>query len=1240
MVDLIGWVQQGVSNAINTVYNTGQQAVSNVGNTIGNVVNSGTQIANQGGTLIGNTINQGSGYISSSYNQGVQQVQNTVSGLQYTAVNAGGVVGTTIQGVQSIPSMAMTGMGTIGSGVGSGIQTLNTQILGFTGMGAQGLQQAPTGQPVQQMSIPNAPFMVGDQAIGLMNSVNPASQANTGITLYVPYGDRAQTEVNNINKVVIDPISGAFAAYTTPYGHSISNIATSGGAGSLQSGMFSTKPETPIVYTQEGTFNKVYAPTAHLEEAEAVLANPSAFSRLGAEAYGGLVTLLDDPGGTGRTLGTAAMGVYPADTGNLANLVSPTGVNQSKTTWAEVPWSVPISTTPGFFTVDKAGTLTGLNTTQLSSIGITPPAPTLSLDGPGPDLAPAKEMGLLQRADMWLLGLTGMGAQGIEQTGPIGPAPGASLQSNVKGEYAGPTMFSGGLLGYWAFGDKSPEVIKGAVFSGVDSAVGFFLPGTTIFKQHMTETDPALVNWRAENEINKVKMSAPEYNAFLQQSFDQGILTKPTTSPTFVENPRLTYGYGEFSKWSTGAGDTFRNTLLGGATVAQVEQNLYNAERSGDILKSFVAGTGRTMSIDPGQFVSGYVGGALLVGGGEIIGGLWEGSALATRAGTYALAHPTTARIIGGAIEYGIPFIMAAGIAYGASEGFTASPARTAGNLGQMLPEFTGVMLGGASAYGAVRAMDAGYLGYVTKEEKALMVRPTTEVGTFDPLSSMERVAPRPMEIPVQGERVGNTVYFEGWERSPLMRERGGARASKLSDIILQKPTPEYMKPLGETTVSTDAGAPRPDWSRAVLREEPVATSPPPSWMDVRTAGQTIPEARPLMGDVTDLPSISIKGPERFVPPEMGAPAEIRGSTGQTSIMKPEMTPPLENIPVLDLTAKIETAIKPQGGIRISRFKQQARIDKNLYWSSDNPMKLRKGYDRHNTNIKPTAPSAEGAGNWLNRQTTPEELGGYLRIALMERTEPISFKIEAKDTGVMYGPDLPLSVRQNIEAKLSLGERPELASLQPITWEDRVAIAQGRERFGLGAEELKPKRATERVPAIEEAEATKPIGVSIAGIDTGVISVPEKINIPVVETFKLTTSEQERPYAPYVPRDVVNVPRMREVPYIEPDRPYRERPIGDGIITPDKPVPERPIATTDIIPERPVPERPYVPVDKPPNVPVPPIPIIPIPPLPKLPWLPGGGGGATGGIKGPRYKQVETFYLGPKNLKGLMKRKK
>jgi len=175
----------------------------------------------------------------------------------------------------------------------------------------------------------------------------PAVQRPVGETFYVPAGEYKQIAIENA-QMKYGPIAGNVGFYqisksiyegpgfTRRYG----GVVSSGGPGALQSGMFSTEPLTPAVYTQESGGRKL-SPLANVPLAAEMLKAPATYSRLGAEAYGGFVQPLD-----ARVLQPGQeMGRYAAG-GNLANLVSPTGVNQPKSQFETIPWSIETPVQP------------------------------------------------------------------------------------------------------------------------------------------------------------------------------------------------------------------------------------------------------------------------------------------------------------------------------------------------------------------------------------------------------------------------------------------------------------------------------------------------------------------------------------------------------------------------------------------------------------------------------------------------------------------------------------------------------------------------------------------------------------------------------------------------------------------------------------------------------------------------------------------------------------------------------
>lgn len=217
------------------------------------------------------------------------------------------------------------------------------------------------------------------ETYGQLISVTPPSQqaTPTGGTYYAPMGSRTQTELTDIAAVKYTP-GGSVGFYQNIYDpntgklRNITNLVSSGSAGALQSGMFSEKPLTVDVRTQY-TPSK-YAPTAMPEYADIVRAQPESFSRLGAEAYGGYVLPLDN-----RTIESshAQLSTYPADSGNLASLVSPTAVNTANYKAGEIPWGSEVLQGSPKASMVGAETIT----TKTQALGVGPAVVTDELFG-------------------------------------------------------------------------------------------------------------------------------------------------------------------------------------------------------------------------------------------------------------------------------------------------------------------------------------------------------------------------------------------------------------------------------------------------------------------------------------------------------------------------------------------------------------------------------------------------------------------------------------------------------------------------------------------------------------------------------------------------------------------------------------------------------------------------------------------------------------------------------------------
>lgn len=231
----------------------------------------------------------------------------------------------------------------------------------------------PTVQPLAIPSAPTRGISAGaDYAnIQIPTKYVPAPPTRSeGTTLYVPASKQAQREVLDVKSIIYDPVGGGVGGYQIPpssepgfirkYGF----ITTSGGPGALQSGRFSLTPLTPIIFTQESAIK--FAPSAKPELAKMVLTAPEKFSSVGAEKYGGYVMPLDAV----RSASNVQMGRYPVAAGNLANLVSPTGVNLPKSEWADMPWRIEATKVPAFQTIGKEGMMGVPSSERLRSIGL------------------------------------------------------------------------------------------------------------------------------------------------------------------------------------------------------------------------------------------------------------------------------------------------------------------------------------------------------------------------------------------------------------------------------------------------------------------------------------------------------------------------------------------------------------------------------------------------------------------------------------------------------------------------------------------------------------------------------------------------------------------------------------------------------------------------------------------------------------------------------------------------------
>lgn len=447
----------------------------------------------------------------------------------------------------------------------------------------------------------------------------------------------------------------------------------------------------------------------------------------------------------------------------------------------------------------------------------------------------------------------------------------ASIRASVKD--AG---ISGGIIGQAAFGEKSPEVIKGALLSGVDFVTGIvgWTPGKDLMKEEasdlqkfrtekatyetnlqsmaasgrsqfgVTETgeikidtsNPQAVKWAKDYET-----AQSEYKNFMQTAKDRGVIV--VERGQLIENPDLTYDYGEFSKWGIGAGAQVRQTL--GFSKEQLEAYGYTVEQKQgieNIPEKIVYGAGYTFSTHPEKIVSAYVGGGLMVLGGEVVVAAGEATGATAALGGIAAAHPTAAAISGAAVRYGVPLALAGVTYWGASEGLQASPERTTINIGKMTPEIGGVVLGGASAFGALRAADVGMLGYrtdisptVQRVESAKMLQPgEVERGFFFDVKTGKLVG----EIRGGTAQIGEEEFVKGMSKIPEGTEVAfyhthptysygdvfsswteAAQKGNISWQDLVKKTPEIIKGTHEANVMLEYPSAQDIYSMEAMKE-------------------------------------------------------------------------------------------------------------------------------------------------------------------------------------------------------------------------------------------------------------------------------------------------------------------------------------------------------------------------------------------------------------------------------------
>ena len=347
-------------SVLDTIYGAAQNVAGRVGSAVGTLAsNAGRAITNVETEAV-KTIAPTVTTVARAVTPYVSAASNIVSGattqLNRAATNAPSAVVTAAR--QSAPNLVNTAR------IVTPFVTPPV-ISGPLSVAANALRM--TARPPVSSNIP-APYISRPSADTsslvkpFVSTLSNAARAppNT-VTAYTPYGNQAQTELKNV-KLVYEPGGEVDFYQQSRPGSSLYNLASSGSRNALQSGAFTINaPETPVVYTQSGA-GTALAKSANSSEATKIMTNPSSYSRLGAEVYGGYVTPL-----TGATVESsgAKLSTY-SNPNNLARLVSPEAVNLPKSEMPDIsaPWRIPSSapaiqelSTSGMRTVNITGSV-------------------------------------------------------------------------------------------------------------------------------------------------------------------------------------------------------------------------------------------------------------------------------------------------------------------------------------------------------------------------------------------------------------------------------------------------------------------------------------------------------------------------------------------------------------------------------------------------------------------------------------------------------------------------------------------------------------------------------------------------------------------------------------------------------------------------------------------------------------------------------------------------------------------
>ena len=548
--------------------------------------------------------------------------------------------------------------------------------------------------------------------------ITGTARGAAAITTFVPYGEQRQTAIEN-SKVLLDYKTGEIAIYQYDAAHDRWGLISGGGRAALQSGMFTVgKAATPWVVTQESGGSEI-SKYGNAQRAAMVAANPSAYSRLGAEAYGGYVKPLD-----ARTLPANAPMARYANQTNLANWVQQKPATKQEAAGADIPWRLDRNA-PAAQYMDEKGIMEG---TTIFIPGVTTPdriiggktiasevvvAPTTPQEAATATVAP-QTLGGMAGATLAAYNPFTSGAnraavlnRGGSPVAPYAEAFAAGV-GNVMRDPLGALAGAGALVVA-----KNIEAAKmqGAMgVATIDTAAGAIIPdyGSVAPALGLTQREPGKVTTSTQEIVtsgggskaaDQMKTWIDNNRPILDQTNPEAVARFNTVvkaynieaarSPEFTERKTITttsevggktYQYGEFSRYSEQMGGAVRSgigVLTGGKAYTPEQLEAYGVTLESKpgvegVAQRIVFQAGKYASTEPAMAIPTIAAGGLMVVGGEAIATLVTGAAAGSGAvagGASVLSTPGAGGVAGsiarGIYNYGGITLMTGVAGYG-----------------------------------------------------------------------------------------------------------------------------------------------------------------------------------------------------------------------------------------------------------------------------------------------------------------------------------------------------------------------------------------------------------------------------------------------------------------------------------------------------------------------------------------------------------------------------------------------